>query len=616
MKQTKYKIFFLLILIVIPILIVFNESEDNDKKTNKNTKLDDINEVIDIPEEVNYTKYYNYAKNVDVTTDYYPVSPHLCIEVTGYIYFVPFQNTLTIRKLDISTGISTLIVTEVGSITKFWHDRPNNKLYYYQSQSIVSYVDLSNDTITDLNGTLSGVDDIFVYSNSVFAVDCSSDDLTFYKYTAGTPGSWGAVGTIAEGATNSYDIGALGGNDNPWGMCWDGTYFYICDYSDGYIYKYPSNFASLTASYDISTVSSGANDNPTGLCWDGTFFYVTDPDDGCIYKYNAALNILVATYDIGALGNDNPFGICWDGTYFYTVDYVTNTVYKYPSDFSSVLTSYDLSSYISSAISLFWDGTYFYITDDISTSIFKFNSDFSILVTTQNLGLLSNIGGASGFCIKDCIAYAVDSEIEGATHYVYKFNSDLITELGNICYTTIIGTNAYLVYQYIGTSAKIYVKALGDSSNPVLLETLATTCIIPYLDAQRGIAVSSDNDTLSFVLKYSDDLKTYLCTYMISTDTFTKVCEYNISLMLERNCNSSNTPSCFALEKAFGVGSDNKLKIYQIASNRSHLYLISDLSGLAALVSYPNSEIKAITDTYLFLNKQADLEVWEYERSD
>ncbi|KKK81558.1 hypothetical protein LCGC14_2812240, partial [marine sediment metagenome] len=401
-----------------------------------------------------------------------PINTHLSIEYTTFIYFVPFQNTLTIRKLDTSDGTSSLIVTEVGTITKFYYDSANAKLYYYQTQSIVSYVDLTDDSITDLNGTLDAVEDIFVYSGDPFAVDTSEDDLTYYKYTIGSgyylgtysftddadgsdPAGWvlteitGTVNVISDldghskvmeiddtGASVMHAVQEFGIDHNTDGdtiefwwrsndvtkSCsiriydtltetkvsayinldngqfryatgsWNNvkaavvntwyhhklvfnftasTYdWYIDDileeasipfngtatkirelyittsggdanykqYFDAFGYSWDANFnvgdnlVEAKTWNAVGTIAEGAtnffdigalgnNDNPIGICWDGTNFFVVDNTDAVVYKYNAALDTEVATYDIGALGdNDSPIAITWDGTSFYVTD--------------------------------------------------------------------------------------------------------------------------------------------------------------------------------------------------------------------------------------------------------------------------------------------------------
>lgn len=102
----------------------------------------------------------------------------------------------------------------------------------------------------------------------------------------------------------------------------------------------------------------------------------------------------------------------------------------------------------------------------------------------------------------------------------------------------------------------------------------------------RGIAYD-DSDILTFILYDIGDSKYYECTYVISTDTFTKKGERNIALMLNRMTNSGNAPP-FNLEKGYHVSLN---EIYQISRARGNLHLISTYNFM--------DTVQAITDTYL-----------------
>lgn len=98
--------------------------------------------------------------------------------------------------------------------------------------------------------------------------------------------------------------------------------------------------------------------------------------------------------------------------------------------------------------------------------------------------------------------------------------------------------------------------------------------------------ITYDNsDVISFTLFYDPDY--YYCTYSIGGDTFTKKGEYDIILMLDRNCDTSNDIG-FNTEKGFSLTED---KVYQISKSRGNLWLIS--------VQDFDDVIIAISDTYL-----------------
>ena len=127
-------------------------------------------------------------------------------------------------------------------------------------------------------------------------------------------------------------------------------------------------------------------------------------------------------------------------------------------------------------------------------------------------------------------------------------------------------------------------------------------------------AVSYDgSDILYFILTYQDDSKNYLVTYSITGDSFTVICEFNVSLMLDRNTDSSANPP-FNLEKGFGAGTDNKLMVYQIPSTYlGWLWKIADLTN----AGINSGEIVAITDKFIFIEEtDGNIELWEFVSAD
>ena len=570
---------------------------------------------------------YSYLKSYDVDTggsyeDYYPIHTHLCIEYGTNLYFVPFQNTLTIVKLDCTDGSISLIATKTSAITKFYFDRANDKLYFIHSLNTIDAIDLTDDSLdgdysTDISGggTLGALEDIIIYDSNLFVIDTSQDDLTYYKFDAGDD-DWDAVGTIAEGKDNYYALHVA--NTDPQGMCWDGTYFYVCDPSSNLIYKYDSSF-SYIGTINTNTISGGANFLPTGITTDGSSFYVVDYDDASIYKYNGAFDTLQETYDIGALGgNDAPWDICWDGSNFFVTDN-DNFVYKYPPDFASLITSYDIGGLGGNddIFGIEWDGNFFFITDDTDDYVYKYDSSFLYIIDIYDIGALGGNDNPYGITWDGSFFYVVDSD----DIRVYQYSSDLNTELGKILYSVVIDDDSWVVYQYITGDCKIYAKDLDGSDNPILKETLTSGYIIPYLEDQRGLAVSSDDDTLSFVLKKTSDGLTYFCTYSITDDEFTVGGEFNVAIMLNRNSDESNAIP-FNTEKSFGVDSGvNDLMIYQIierGSPSNRLKKIADLNNIRVgdTDNYTSGYvIKAITDTYLIIQNSSTgaSELWTFQ---
>lgn len=609
MKKEKMCIFLIVMMLCGSLLSIINiESENSIEDSHGSYIKEEFKEKMPL---LGYEELGDIGSEGSYE-DYYPIHTHLCIQHSTYVYFVPFQNTKLILKLDTSDQSVSLITTETGAITKFYIDRTAERLYFVHSLNTVAYVDLSDDSIsddytttTDDPGTLGAIEDIIVYGSDLFIVDTSEDDLTFYKYDA-VGEEWDNVGTVAEGASNYYDIGALGGNDDPYSICFDGTYFYVVD-ADTYVYKYNSSFDTLVASYDIGAL--GGNDQAIGICFNGTNFFVTDTD-GYVYKYPSDFSSVTDSYNVGGIsGVGDIWGIEWSENYFYISDQTSAIIYKINADLDTLVATYNLNTLhsISNAIyDLCWDGNYFYLVSAGAT-FHQLNSDFSILIQSVTIGTLGGNDNPFGITWDDNFLYTTDI----ADAYVYKYWSEKANDMGRNTYTVIISDKAYVIYQYITGDCKIYVKDLDDTTNPSLLETFTTGLIIPYLENQRGVAVSNDNDTLYFVLKDTSDNKTYLCSYVISTDTFTKLSEYNIALMLDRNTNSSGNEA-FDREKGFGltVGT-NSLMVYQIPlTYTGELWKIADLTN----AGINTGTIVAVTDTYLFIKEtDGNIEIWEFK---
>jgi hypothetical protein len=97
-------------------------------------------------------------------------------------------------------------------------------------------------------------------------------------------------------------------------------------------------------------------------------------------------------------------------------------------------------------------------------------------------------------------------------------------------------------------------------------------------------------DTIYFICEKDADSKNYLMTYTISTNTIADTGnEYNVSLMLDRNCKGTSS-SPWEFEKAFHLTNSY---IYQFRTGKEYLLKIQDL-GLTG-----GATIKAITDKYL-----------------
>ena len=75
-------------------------------------------------------------------------------------------------------------------------------------------------------------------------------------------------------------------NTNPWGIAWDGAYFYVVDYSDDKMYVYDAD-GNHQSDRDFDLHAD--NISPRGIAWDGAYFYVVENRIGIlkVYVYDA-----------------------------------------------------------------------------------------------------------------------------------------------------------------------------------------------------------------------------------------------------------------------------------------------------------------------------------------
>ena len=192
----------------------------------------------------------------------------------------------------------------------------------------------------------------------------------------------------SNGTYASFSFGtAAGGSGDPRGITWDGTYFWVTDGSAD-VFKYNSNGTSASFSFDTAASGNGV---PNGITWDGTYFWVTDTTDAEVYKYNSNGTYASFSFDTAASGNGVPFGITWDGTYFWVTDTTDAEVYKYNSNGTYANFSFDTAASGNGTLrDITWDGTYFWVTDYSGNEVYQYDAVSphapTALTTTSNTG--------------------------------------------------------------------------------------------------------------------------------------------------------------------------------------------------------------------------------------
>lgn len=128
---------------------------------------------------------------------------------------------------------------------------------------------------------------------------------------------------------------------------------------------------------------------------------------------------------------------------------------------------------------------------------------------------------------------------------------------GNIFYNVLASTTGSFVMG-ISYDHSITTIAFGDHNTQKINTTISSL-------SQNGMAYDGDD-----ILQFSGDVSgtEKLITWSISEDAFTEFGEYNIALMLDRNC-SNTVPN--EMEKAFSIAKDE--------NNLSYIYEIKPRKG-------------------------------------
>jgi len=282
---------------------------------------------------------------------------------------------------------------------------------------------------------------------------------------------------IYEQAEHNIDVEM----NNPAGICWDGSNFYLVDTDDEKVYKYNSAWV-FQASFALNV----ATVNPIGITWDGTFFYVHDTDDSKVHKYNTAF-VLQSQHDLHA-DNDHGVGLCWDGTYFYVADIDDSKVYKYNSAWV-----FQETIDITDSKGIEWDGTYFYIIG-ATQKVYKYDSKWNL-----QSGLY-NVSQSIAVLAFGCLAYngTYFYIIDANNRTVGEFDLDLIAKTIDGHNSAIILYDSMIAYlsplEQLAGNFEFYFRAIDvtDKVEIQLRDTTGNICIRVKIDTSKIIGDGSD----------------------------------------------------------------------------------------------------------------------------
>jgi hypothetical protein len=316
---------------------------------------------------------------------------------------------------------------------------------------------------------------------------------------------------------------------------------------------------------------------------DGDLYLVDSTDNTKIYKSTDKgenwSEIVDEDYDITDL-----LYVSGSSRIYYCYVDTSNVVYvRYidlTDDSDSLLNSYDLSTIAG-------------ITIDNSRTFYLFYRSSKVYLL-----LLIGVSSAGGNAIY-CFYYnATDDSLSAATDSDCIFQLDSKNVDNAECsYVITESSYFYFIYQQTNDVCKIKRNNYFDTWDSI--DNIGSN-----LQINQPSVAYDDDDLLYFVLYDTSDSKNYLYSYSISGDTSTKIAQFDIALMLDRN-NAGDEPS--PQEKGFEVSGTN---IYQIVPRMGQVFKLQDISNSDDFTS--GSYIEAITDNYIFVNNGGTIEVWEF----
>ena len=142
-------------------------------------------------------------------------------------------------------------------------------------------------------------------------------------------------------SSSDFDTLNTPGNNNPRGICSDGTTMFVADGGDDKIYAYRMSDTTRDSGKDVTLDS--ANNSPQGLSCDRTHLWVAEDNDDLtskIFVYLRSDGSHVSTLDIGAstlspsstvgaINNNDQRGMWSNGTTLFVVDHGDTKVYGY-----------------------------------------------------------------------------------------------------------------------------------------------------------------------------------------------------------------------------------------------------------------------------------------------
>ena len=188
-------------------------------------------------------------------------------------------------------------------------------------------------------------------------------------------------------SSSDFDTLNTPGNNNPRGICSDGTTMFVADGGDDKIYAYKMSDTTRDSGKDVTLDS--ANNSPQGLSCDRTHLWVAEDNDDLtskIFVYLRSDGSHVSTLDIGAstlspsstvgaINNNDQRGMWSNGTTLFVVDDGDDQVYGYQlSDRTrDDDKNLDLDSANTNPWGLWFDGRVLWVADTAADKLYVYD---------------------------------------------------------------------------------------------------------------------------------------------------------------------------------------------------------------------------------------------------
>jgi len=609
----KKSIFYFIFIIFLGNFILIEDTSQNLPEYSNSDHIENYQIIGE-----NMTIYgYKYINNIQK----YPANIHLVWEYNNKIYLIDYNHQDIFYRIDPTTGDYTEIYNAGYNFINGYLDLVSNsnekgRLILFESHMHnVRCFDLEYDDDYEWSlGTAIPYDinDLVIYNSNIYLLSCRQDDIMFRGDTD--------KGFYAIGSGKAYST-----SQTPKGIT------YRDDIDRILIQKYDPYFGSYIFYKTRAWTSIGNQYNTArlydALYWDGSNVYGLVTSSAIVYKLDPSDYSELASYDISA-NVTTPVSFCFDGTYWWVADDNDNKIKKFDTSFNYQTGSdVDVSAQDTTLSGLYFDGTYFYLSGADNLKVYRYDSSWN-----YQSGDDYTYSTTSGDTLEEFTyrwPYFYCHGIYNGNNYYRIIHGNNWADRGSLStgdgdandgdcsFMVLISNYAYFLYKHPdNTNLFLYKKNLDTTDAPVQVADLGTNLELPDINL-RGITYNENNNVLSFILKdTADSNKNKYCTYDLSSSTFIKHEEYNVSLMLDRNTNTSNDLP-YNLEKGFDI---NNRYVYQISRDKSSLLKIADLTNLkrynSTTKTWDNIDgtIVAITDTYLFLKRNSgDIELYKFD---